>query len=61
MALMRAYNLREGLTSADDVLPDRSFTLPVDAGRLTGAVLDRPTFADARRLRHLLGWPAPKR
>jgi aldehyde:ferredoxin oxidoreductase len=58
LRLMREYNLREGLTSADDVLPDRFFTLPVDGGRLSGAVLDRPTFEAATvRLRDLLGWP----
>jgi aldehyde:ferredoxin oxidoreductase len=59
LRLMREYNLREGLTSADDVLPDRFFTLPVDGGRLSGAVLDRPTFEAATvRLRELLGWSA---
>ncbi|MET1071847.1 MAG: aldehyde ferredoxin oxidoreductase C-terminal domain-containing protein [Umezawaea sp.] len=59
LALMRRYNLREGLTSADDTLPDRFFTLPVDSGRLAGAVLDRPVFeAAVVRLRGLLGWEA---
>jgi aldehyde:ferredoxin oxidoreductase len=57
LSLMRQYNLREGLTSEDDVLPDRFFTLPVDGGRLRGAVLDRETFKNATaRLRELLGW-----
>lgn len=57
LSLMRQYNLREGLTSADDVLPDRFFTLPVDGGRLDGAVLDRAQFTAATlRLRELLGW-----
>ena len=57
LSLMRQYNLREGLTSDDDVLPDRFFTLPVDGGRLDGAVLDRETFTAATtRLRELLGW-----
>jgi aldehyde:ferredoxin oxidoreductase len=57
LSLMRQYNLREGLTSKDDVLPDRFFTLPVDGGRLDGAVLDRETFTAATaRLRELLGW-----
>jgi aldehyde:ferredoxin oxidoreductase len=59
LALMRRYHLREGLTSADDTLPDRFFTLPVDSGRLAGAVLDRPVFeAAVVRLRGLLGWEA---
>jgi aldehyde:ferredoxin oxidoreductase len=58
LGLMRRYNVREGLTSADDVLPERFFTLPVDGGRLAGAVLDKPRFeAATRRLRDLLGWP----
>jgi aldehyde:ferredoxin oxidoreductase len=55
---MRRYNLREGLTSADDTLPDRFFTLPVDGGWLAGTVLDRAEFeAATRRLCDLLGWP----
>jgi aldehyde:ferredoxin oxidoreductase len=59
LRLMRRNNLREGLTSADDVLPDRFFTLPVDSGRLAGAVLHRAEFEAATvRLRDLLGWPA---
>ncbi|WP_037269795.1 aldehyde ferredoxin oxidoreductase C-terminal domain-containing protein [Kibdelosporangium aridum] len=58
LSLMRRYNRREGLTSMDDTLPDRFFTLPVDSGRLKGAVLDRRVFAAAvKRLRELLGWP----
>lgn len=57
LSLMRKYNLREGLTAKDDVLPDRFFTLPVDGGRLDGAVIDRETFVNATvRLRELLGW-----
>jgi aldehyde:ferredoxin oxidoreductase len=57
LSLMRQYNLREGLTSKDDVLPDRFFTLAVDGGRLDGAVLDREIFTAATvRLRELLGW-----
>jgi aldehyde:ferredoxin oxidoreductase len=42
--LMRIYNLREGLTKADDVLPDRFYEQPIDFGRLRGAVLDRDEF-----------------
>jgi aldehyde:ferredoxin oxidoreductase len=55
--LMRLYNLREGLTSVDDTLPDRFFTEPVGHGRLAGAVLDRATFAEAIRTYYLMmGW-----
>jgi aldehyde:ferredoxin oxidoreductase len=55
--LIRTYNLREGLTAADDRLPERFFTLPVDAGRHAGTVLDRAAFTTA--IRHyyaLAGW-----
>jgi aldehyde:ferredoxin oxidoreductase len=59
LRMMRDYNIREGLTPADDTLPDRFFTLPVDGGRLAGAVLDKPAFTAAvAHVRHLLGWPA---
>ncbi len=47
-SLLREYAAREGHTAADDTLPDRFFTEPITAGRLTGAVLDRETFATAR-------------
>ncbi|MET0233387.1 MAG: aldehyde ferredoxin oxidoreductase C-terminal domain-containing protein [Kibdelosporangium sp.] len=57
LRMMRDYNIREGLASADDTLPERFFTLPVDSGRLAGAVLDRPTFTRAvDQVRGLLGW-----
>jgi aldehyde:ferredoxin oxidoreductase len=57
LALMRQYNVREGLTSQDDTLPDRFFTRPVDRGRLKGTVLNRAEFeAAVPRLRGLLGW-----
>jgi aldehyde:ferredoxin oxidoreductase len=59
LALMRQYNLREGFTSADDILPAHFFTHPVDGGRLAGAVLDHEIFdAATRRLRILLHWPS---
>jgi len=55
--LMRLYNLREGLTAADDVLPDRFYEEPVAHGRLTGSVLDRGTFGDAIRTYYgMMGW-----
>jgi aldehyde:ferredoxin oxidoreductase len=57
LALMREYNVREGIPAAADTVPDRFFELPVDGGRLAGAVLDRAGFAAAvGRLRSLLGW-----
>lgn len=57
--LMRLYNLREGLTSADDTLPDRFFTEPVGHGRLAGSILDRTSFGEAIRTYYLMmGWDA---
>ncbi len=55
--LMRLYNLREGLTAADDVLPDRFYEEPVAHGRLKGSVLDRGGFGDAVRTYYaMMGW-----
>ncbi len=55
--LLRVYNLREGLTAADDTLPERFFTEPVQHGRLAGAVLDRATFGEAIRTWYrMMGW-----
>jgi aldehyde:ferredoxin oxidoreductase len=57
--LARLYNLREGLTAADDRLPDRFHDEPVDAGRHKGAVLDREVFSAARELYYSMsGWDA---
>jgi aldehyde:ferredoxin oxidoreductase len=55
--LMRVYNLREGLTAADDTLPDRFFTEPIRHGRLAGTVLDRGGFAEAVKTYYeVMGW-----
>jgi aldehyde:ferredoxin oxidoreductase len=55
--LMRVYNLREGLTAADDTLPDRFFTEPIRHGRLAGTVLDRGSFAEAVKTYYqVMGW-----
>jgi aldehyde:ferredoxin oxidoreductase len=57
--LMRLYNLREGLTSADDTLPERFFSEPVGHGRLKGSVLDKAAFGDAIQAYYLMmGWDA---
>ena len=42
--LMRVYNNREGLTAADDTLPDRFYDEQIDSGVKQGAVLDRAAF-----------------
>lgn len=56
--LMRAYNLREGLTAADDTLPDRFFEEPLRcSGRLNGVKLDRDRFAEALGTYYrMMGW-----
>ena len=55
--LMRVYNLREGLTAADDTLPDRFFEDPIPDGRWQGVKLDRHRFADAlQTFYRMMGW-----
>jgi aldehyde:ferredoxin oxidoreductase len=55
--LMRLYNLREGIGSELDKLPDRFFDKPIDAGRHTGAILDREVFARSlQQYYDLVGW-----
>jgi aldehyde:ferredoxin oxidoreductase len=55
--LMRAYNLREGLTGAADTLPDRFFDEPIREGRWTGTRLDRVQFAAAIEVFYrMMGW-----
>jgi len=57
MQLMRIYNLREGLTAADDRLPDRFFDEPIDAGPLAGSRLDRAAFGTMiAGYYDLMGW-----
>ena len=57
LQLMRVYNLREGLTAADDRLPDRFFDEPIDAGPLAGSRLDRDAFAVMIATYYeLMGW-----
>jgi aldehyde:ferredoxin oxidoreductase len=57
LQLMRIYNLREGLTAADDRLPERFFDEPIDSGPLAGARLDRGRFAAmVATYYQLMGW-----
>lgn len=54
--LSRLFNLREGITSADDVLPDRMFE-PLQNGSLEGVALDRDEFFQARKTYYqMAGW-----
>jgi aldehyde:ferredoxin oxidoreductase len=55
--LMRLYNLREGLSAADDELPDRFYTEPIEGGPQKGAVLDRTRYHDALLTYYrMMGW-----
>jgi aldehyde:ferredoxin oxidoreductase len=57
--LMRVYNLREGLTVADDTLPDRFFDEPIrmPQARWDGQQLDREAFTAAIRIYYrMMGW-----
>ncbi len=55
--LMRLYNLREGLTAADDTLPDRFFDDPISSGQWAGHRLNRAQFAAAIRTYYrMMGW-----
>ena len=55
--LMRWYNLREGLTCEDDLLPDRFYEQAISAGPQAGAVLDRGKFIEATRTFYsMMGW-----
>jgi aldehyde:ferredoxin oxidoreductase len=55
--LMRVYNLREGLTAADDTLPARFFDDPLSQGDWAGARLDRDAFNTAIRTYYrMMGW-----
>jgi aldehyde:ferredoxin oxidoreductase len=54
--LARAFNVREGLSRADDTLPDRLFE-PLEGGALTGVAIARPDFERAMtELYWLKGW-----
>jgi len=55
--LMRWYNLREGLTAADDRLPDRFYEEPVASGPRQGDVIDRAAFGQAiATFYEMMGW-----
>lgn len=65
--LAHVFNVREGFSRKDDVLPDRLFR-PLENGALQGAALDRTEFEQAlTELYHVKGWdpltgrPLPER
>jgi aldehyde:ferredoxin oxidoreductase len=58
LTTMRAFNMREGLTSADDVLPARFFTGKAD-GALSNSPLDHEKVEKVRKYFYtLMGWDA---
>ncbi len=55
--IMRVYNLREGLTSEQDTLPDRFFDDPIPSGSWAGHRLDREAFSSAVQTYYaMMGW-----
>jgi aldehyde:ferredoxin oxidoreductase len=55
--IMRVYNNREGLTAADDWLPERFFDEPIDSGVKGGIRLDREAFKSAIKTYYeMMGW-----
>jgi aldehyde:ferredoxin oxidoreductase len=55
--LMRVYNLREGLSAADDRLPDRFYDDAIPQGSWKGHSLDRATFEECIRVYYrMMGW-----
>jgi aldehyde:ferredoxin oxidoreductase len=55
--LMRVYNLREGLSAADDRLPDRFFDDPIPEGVWKGQRLDRAKFDESvLQYYRMMGW-----
>ena len=56
---MRWYNMREGLTSADDRLPSRFYRDPVATGPRSGDVIDETAFhAAIKTFYAMMGWDA---
>ena len=54
--MARVFNLREGLTAADDQLPERFFS-PTPPGALKGTAVDPDAFSRAKRTFYILmGW-----
>jgi aldehyde:ferredoxin oxidoreductase len=54
--MARIFNLREGLTSKDDSLPDRFFK-PLEGGTLKGKKIDRRQFQQALKTYYqMMGW-----
>jgi aldehyde:ferredoxin oxidoreductase len=56
MTMMRLFNMREGFTSEDDVLPDRFYSSPPE-GPLENVHIDPEAFRKSRELYYqMMGW-----
>jgi aldehyde:ferredoxin oxidoreductase len=54
--LMRAFNVKEGFSNEDDVLPEKMFT-PITGGMTDGAVIDKERFFQTREFYYdMAGW-----
>ncbi len=57
LTLLQEFNRREGLTRADDYLPDRFYAEPLPEGAYRGTVLDRDEYDAALDLYYAMnGW-----
>lgn len=60
LQMMRAFNIREGFSNDEDVLPEKLFT-PLKGGISDGQVMDRDAFYKARDLYYkMAGWTSKK-
>jgi aldehyde:ferredoxin oxidoreductase len=56
MNMTRIFNLREGFTSDDDILPDRFFQ-PHTSGALAETAIDLENFREAKNIYYeMMGW-----
>ena len=55
--MFRLFNLREGFTAKDDVIPERFFEEPIPEGPLKGQKVDRAEFEAMKELYYqMMGW-----
>jgi aldehyde:ferredoxin oxidoreductase len=55
--LMQWYNHREGITSAEDILPERFYSEPIGDGPRTGDVIDKQNFNKSIKMFYeMIGW-----
>ena len=55
--LTKVFNVREGLTAAEDTLPERFFTDPITVGRWENHSLDKEKFQEMIQTYYaMMGW-----